>query len=340
MAGIFAKSFQAFNNGKDRIVKDLGLAWDETGQSRRPFQCNVRMQFLEKSGPGKKLHFDAAVCRYREGGVQPSSSFFDQRPYYAFLRIAVHNINGSWRELNGFKVNGSHKGPSQGNWVDLGVIKPKSLIHDQCWSKQSIKPRYGCVQANYRALTPTGINTGMTASSAHSTLASRYTPYSNNSITTFFAGEPVGVRYLSNHGWCGNDGHRRSQVGNLSAYRDFTWAQLDDGTDSLGPIIEFESGTGEDYFNMDFRVYVEGWNGYYFWDVHEDTLKYKIDNPLMGFPDVKKEGQYGEGWPPRYDAQFFKFVAGQGWKSQKELENLQGKRKASNNNDPNDWKVF
>lgn len=120
----------------------------------------------------------------------------------------------------------------------------------------------------------------------------------------------------------------------MAGFRDFGWDILDEGTNSLGPVIEFNSGVGDDLFNLDFRVYVEGWNEWYYWDVTTDTLKYKIDNPLLGYPDVKKEGQYGDGWPPRYDARF-QIRQGNRWVPQGENQNLQGRifRDGS-------WKVF
>lgn len=134
----------------------------------------------------------------------------------------------------------------------------------------------------------------------------------------------------------GPDGHRRSQVGrDLQPFKSFDNSILDEGTNSPGLLIEFDSDVGEDRFQIDFRVYTSDiWNEWYYWVVTTEELTYKIDNPLLGYPDVKKPGQYGDGWPPRYDAKFYTRRNGN-WEKQGDNKNLQGRIFVDGS-----WKVF
>lgn len=336
MGASFARDWVNIRDTENEITRYLGQCQSDTSSSASQCFADAKIKFLPKEGPGKRFHVDIALCARKNAGSTYSSSFFDKANYYIDMRLLCHNINGQWNVKNGFNVNGGYIGGDADGWVQLGKIKPQTLIATSCWDGQSIKPRYGCVQARYAALTPRGINTSMSGATAESRLRSIASPYVGSGVTTFFAGEPVGVRYLSRQGQCRtSDGRRQSQVGaSLRAYTAFSRNILDEGTDNDGPLIDFTSSQGEDIFRIELRVYRDIWNDHFYWVVTEGELDRKIDNPLMGYPDVKWPGDpNGENWQPRFDAQF-QYKDGSTWKNQKTMDSLQGKHKQGS------WQVF
>lgn len=321
---IFAKSFQNLSNNERRYIRDLGYCKSNKGNTR--VAGNVKIDILDKEGPGKRFYIDVAICANNSAN-KPSYTFFDAAVYSCQYQIQVHNsVNGQWRVLR--------------DWANLGVVKPRTLAMDSCWGTVSglSKPAYGFISYGWTPFTPSGVSMSQSAGTVYSICSGQKSPIGPDgyaSSPTFFAGELVGVRYLSLNGWhSSSQQYRPSQVGNLQAWRDFPKTTYDNtNCGRMGPIIDFTAGQGDDRWQINLRLYRDLWNDYYEWSIFEGELINKIDNPLMGYPDVKKVGQDADGWPPRYDAQFYIRSNGK-WVSQKENQNLQGQRKDGS------WKVF
>lgn len=201
---IFAKSFTPYGNSK---VIDMGATYASNGSSR-PMMANAKFTPLDKEGPGKKFYIDFAIVRCRPGTNIYDSKFFDIAKYTTAMNIKIFNINGGVRDLDKIKKNGVWENQKSDGWFSLGTIKPPCLVQTQCWTRQHPRPRYGLVDSGYNGVDPRqkgiSLNVNDTAETTDIKLdragVARYHP-SSLRVGTHFAGEPVGVRYLSNNGW-------------------------------------------------------------------------------------------------------------------------------------------
>lgn len=321
-----ARSFRGIPNNDITYVREMGRARNPNNSATQLFG-QVFLKMLEKQGPGKKFLVDLAVMGSQRTSDNFNPTYFNGHTFQVYTQVEIHSmITGQWRSL-----------PE----IHLGLIKGNTMTGPDCWNSGGrdgyYKPRYGMVEANYHAVSGVGIvNASMSASAADQAMTNAgHPPYISGRLVTHFGGEPVGIRYLSNGGWWSST---RQYVPCTVAYNFAPYSTkgkdwLDGGTSKEGKLVEFSAEAGDDRWRLDIRIHTEVWDDDYYWDVFEGELINKIDNPLLGYPDVKLPGQEGWGWPPRYDARFFVKQNGR-WVPQNENQNLQGQIKDGS------WKVF
>ena len=117
--------------------------------------------------------------------------------------------------------------------------------------------------------------------------------------------EPYWKCYLSNGGKYSPSSDHMPAIGGQMTWNNggFSDAKLDGGAGSLRSIAA-DSQAGENRYCLRITIGSKQW---YWYNVeNSDSMGVnKVDNALLGIPDIQTDSQLREDWPPRYDAKFY-----------------------------------